>query len=216
MSTRETQKIIIETAISLFNEHGTKAISTNRIADECALSRGHLHYHFRTKEEIIQTIFQQIDREMDGAWYEDHKHPSMRHAHFMFERQVDLFLRYRFFYWELYALLRKDARLKLLFIDSRKKREKEVQRFFEALVERGLMVAPEPPVTLESLLQISWLVSDHWIYHLELKGEEVNTENIRKGFKLIYQGFEPYLTPKAMAEYQQVLQYRKQPDQGAK
>ena len=43
MSTRKTQNLIIQTAIDLFNEHGTQAISTNRIANECHLSRGNLY-----------------------------------------------------------------------------------------------------------------------------------------------------------------------------
>lgn len=205
MATRETQNLIIDTAIALFNDHGTKAISTNRIADECHLSRGNLHYHFRTKEEIIQTIFQRIDREMDESWYEDHEHPSMEYTHFMFARQIKLFWRYRFFYRELNSLLQNDARLKLLFTDCRKKRINEVTLFFEEMIKAGLMKRPKPPVTLEALLQVSWLVTDQWLPHLDLHDKEVNEENIEEGFEMIMQIFEPYFTPKAKAEYQQII-----------
>lgn len=207
MATRETQNLIIETAIQLFNDHGTKAISTNRIADECQLSRGNLHYHFRTKEEIIQTIFQRIDREMDSSWYEDHQHPSMEYTHFMFARQIDLVWRYRFFYRELYPLLQNDARLKLLFMDCRKKRMKEVSLFFDEMINAGLMVEPQPPVSMESLLQVSWLVTDQWLPHIDLHDKCVNEQNIEEGFDLIMQVFEPYFTSKAKTEYQQIIQH---------
>lgn len=60
MTTRETQDKIITTALRLFNESGSRIVSTNRIADSCGISRGNLHYHFRTKEEIIQAIFQHL------------------------------------------------------------------------------------------------------------------------------------------------------------
>ncbi len=60
MTTRETQDKIITTALRLFNESGSLIVSTNRIADSCGISRGNLHYHFRTKEEIIQAIFQHL------------------------------------------------------------------------------------------------------------------------------------------------------------
>ena len=49
MTTKDTQKLIIDTAINLFNEYGTARISANRIADTCDLSRGHLYYHFKKK-----------------------------------------------------------------------------------------------------------------------------------------------------------------------
>lgn len=60
------------------------------------------------------------------------------------------------------------------------------------------------PATLDTLLEISWLVSDQWIYQLELRGEAVNAENIRQGFSLIYQGFEPYFTADSLTEYWRV------------
>lgn len=197
MATRETQRLIIETAIALFNEHGTKAISTNRIADECRISRGNLHYHFRTKEEIIQAIFQQIDQEMDDSWYDDHRHPTMGHVYFMFARQIDLFWRFRFFYRELSPLLQNDARLKLLLMRSRKKRIGELSLFFQELVKVGLLVEPKPPVSMESLLQISWLLTDQWLSHLDLHDIPVDIRNIEEGFDLVMQLFEPYLTDKA-------------------
>lgn len=211
MATRETQNLIIETAIALFNQHGTKAISTNRIAEECGLSRGNLHYHFRTKEEIIQTIFQRIDREMDSSWYKDHEHPTMEYTHFMFARQIDLIWRYRFFYRELYSLLQNDARLKLLFMDCRKKRVKEVRLFFDEMINAGLMVRPEAPVSMDSLLEVSWLITDQWLPNLDLHDKCVNEENIEEGFKLIMQVFEPYFTPKAKTEYQQLMKHAESP-----
>lgn len=200
MATRETQQLIVETAIALFNEHGTKAISTNRIADECGISRGNLHYHFRTKEEIIQSVFQQIDKEMEASWYDDHRYPTMAHVYFMFARQIDLFWRYRFFYRELGPLLQNDARLKLLFMDSRKKRIAELTLFFQEFVKAGLIVEPQAPVSMESLLKISWLLSDQWLSHLDLLDIPVNDENISEGFDLVMQLFEPYLTDKARQE----------------
>ena len=205
MATVTTQNLIIETAIKLFNEHGTKAVSTNRIADVCSISRGLLHYHFKNKEDIIQTIFSRIDQEMDNDWYDDHKHPTIKYARFMFERQIELILRYSFFYRELYPLLRKDEKLKTHFRLSRKKRETEVRSFFDELIRAGLMVQPKAPASLDSLLRISWLISDQWLLHLELTGVEADASTIREGFSLIYQGFEPFFTPEALAEYQASL-----------
>ena len=197
MATRETQNLIIDTAIDLFNQHGSTAVSTNRIADICKLSRGNLHYHFRTKEEIIQTIFQRIDREMEQDWYQDHCNPSMEYMYFMFSRQIELIWRYRFFYRELNGLLQNDARLKVLFMDNRKRRVREVDRFFKEMIKAELIVEPQPPISMDSLLEISWLISDQWLPHLDLHDKTLDEKSIAAGYQLILQVFQHYFTPKA-------------------
>ncbi len=212
MSTRETQDLIIQTAISLFNEHGTKAISTNRIADECHLSRGNLHYHFRTKEEVIQTIFQCIDKEMSESWYEDHLHPTMKYMHFMFARQIKTMWQFRFFYRELNSLLQNDARLKVLFMDNRRRRFKEVALFFEELAKAGLIVNPRPLVSLESISQITWLITDQWIPHLDMHDRTVDEPSIGEGYQLILQVLQPYFTEKAKHQQQALLDKKQQKD----
>lgn len=199
MPTRETQNIIIEKALALFNEQGTKAISTNRIADECQLSRGHLHYHFRTKEEIIQMIFQRIRKEMLADWFEDHLHPTMEYMQFMFMRQIKMIWRYRFFYRELTPLLQKDPHLKTLFISGRKTRFKEVKLFFEEMIKTGLMVEVATS-TLDSILQITWFVSDQWVSYLDMHGMAVEEASVNEGYQLILQVLQPYLTEKSQQQ----------------
>ncbi len=202
MSTRETQDLIISTAIKLFNEYGSRAISTNKIADQCGVSRGNLHYHFRTKQELIASIFRLINREMEESWYDDHLHPTIEHLKLIFERQIDLAWRYRFFYREVNTLLADDPELKELFLSNRKKRVVEVEKFFEELIEAGLIVRPAPSVTLESLLKIAWLVTDQWLPHLDLHNLPVNQKNIEEGFTRVTQVFLPYFTPEAKQRYQ--------------
>lgn len=209
MSTRETQERIVEKAIELFNRRGTRAISTNRIADECDISRGNLHYHFRTKDELVRTIFQMIESEMNESWYEDHLHPNMEWMHMMFERQMQLLWKYRFFYREQNSLIQNDESLKLLFMDARRKRVKEVRAFFEALVEEGLMDFGGNKEELESNLLISWLISDQWLPYLDINDIELNQKSIEEGFELIFVLLRPYFTVRALSEHQSLLQRAK-------
>lgn len=207
MSTQKTQDLIVQTSIYLFNKHSTKAISSNRIAHECHISPGNLYYHFRTKEEIIQSVFHSIGKEMTSNWSEDHLHPTMEHMRFIFARQIKLMWKYRFFHLEINSLLQKDGRLKSLFMNNRSRRIKELMLFFEEMVRAGLISRPSPPVSLESAVRVTWLVSDQWVPHLDMHERTVDETSIAEGYRIILQILQPYLTEKAL-EKQQELQSR--------
>ena len=201
MATRETQKLITDTALKLFNKYGTKAVSTNKIADECQLSRGNLHYHFRTKDEIVHTIFAEINQEMEASWYTDHLEPTMEKMHFMFVRQIKLIWRYRFLYRELNSLLLDDEYFKIKFMENRRRRYAEIELFFKEFMDAGLLLTPAKPVTIGSLLTISWLISDQWLAHLDMHNMEVNEANIGLGFEMIMHIFYPYLSDDAKQQH---------------
>ena len=197
MASKETQSKIINKSIALYNQHGTRNISTNRIADECDISRGNLHYHFRTKEEIIQTIFSIIDKEMEASWYNDHLYPTVEYMNLMFSRQMQMIWNYRFFYRELTTLLHNDPHLKMRFMDNRRKRAKELNAFFRAMIDAGMMEIKNSQTEFDSTILISWLISDQWLPYLDMHDIEVNEASVKKGFDLIFQILEPHLTAKA-------------------
>ncbi len=197
MASKETQSRIISRSIELYNQHGTRNISTNRIADECAISRGNLHYHFRTKEEIIQAIFSQIDKEMEEGWHDDYLHPTIEHMHLMFSRSMKMIWDYRFFYRKLTTLLHNDPHLKIRFMDNRRKRVKEIAAFFEAMLDAGMIEVKKGQVEFDSFILISWLISDQWLPYLDMNDIELNEESVKKGFDLIFQILELYFTVKA-------------------
>src|SRR5258708_24848123 len=162
MATRATQNRILQTALELFNEHGTAAISTNRIAERCGISKGNVQYHFRNKRAIIYAVFQQAIEEMNAGWYRDHLAPTLEHMAAMFVRQLQLILKYRFFYREMADLLRNDPLLRRRFAHNRERRLKEIERFFLSLSERGLMRIPEDAPRLRSIVDVTWIVSENW------------------------------------------------------
>src|SRR5580704_14808976 len=152
MATRATQLRILLAAVALFNEHGTAAVSANRIAERCGISKGNLQYHFRTKREIIYAVFQQAIAEMDSDWYQDHLAPTLEHMAAMYVRQLQLILKYRFFYREMADLLRQDPRLRKRFAHNRDRRMSELEKFMLALQARGLMRFPADPRRLRAII----------------------------------------------------------------
>jgi AcrR family transcriptional regulator len=194
MATRDTQTRIVDAALELFNEHGTAAISTNRIAEHCGISKGNLHYHFHNKREIIRFLFQRAVDEMDSGWYRDHLAATLDHMAEMFVRQLKLIRDYRFFYREMADLLRQDRVLRQRFAHNRERRLVEIERFFGALAARGHMKLPADPRRLRSIVDITWIISENWLNYVEYHDRELTVEAVVAGYDEILEVLRPYLS----------------------
>ena len=202
MATRATQSRILQTALELFNEHGTAAISATRIAERSGISKSNLQYHFRNKREIIFAVFQQAIQEMDSGWYRDHLAPSLEHMAAMYVRQLQLILKYRFFYREMADLLRQDPQLRKRFADNKERRIRELEKFMMALQSRGLMRFPPDPRRLRALIDVTWIVNENWLNYMDYHDREVTVEAMLEGYSEILEVLRPYLC----ADLQQITQ----------
>ena len=61
---KKTKARIIEQAILLFNDRGIPNVKLQHIADACNISVGNLAYHFKFKEDLLQTVANVIDAEI--------------------------------------------------------------------------------------------------------------------------------------------------------
>ena len=194
MGSRETQSLIISSALKLFNEHSSGAVSTNRVAEACDISKGNLHYHFKTKKEIVQSIFKGISDEMNESWYQDHLSPTVKHMAEMFARQLLLIHDYRFFFREMPALLRSDPVLLRRYQENRDKRMTALVAYFEELSRLGVLDFKYHESMIESFVVSTWIISDNWLNHIEFKKYEATSEKILEGYKMMLDILRPYFT----------------------
>ena len=199
MTTKDTQKLIVDTAIDLFNQYGTAHISANRIADTCELSRGHLYYHFKKKEEIIGAIYGLIAQEVRSNGADDHKRPTVHHMLEMFDRYLALVWRYRFFYREITALLAADAGLRERVGKDRHDRTLVVTKFFEALIASDVLRGPRDPKTLDNLVKASWIVCDNWINYVSVDSTATYPDCVTAGYEIVLDLFRPYFSPQTLS-----------------
>ena len=193
MATRATQFRILQAALELFNEHGSAAVSSNRIAERCGISKGNLQYHFRNKQEIIYAVFQQAINEMDTGWYRDHLAPTLEHMATMFVRQLQLILKYRFFYREMGDLLRQDPLLRKRYADNRERRLRDLEKFMLALQAAGFMRFPPDPKRLRSIIDVTWIVNENWLNYMDYHDREVTVEAMLEGYGEMLEILRPYL-----------------------
>ncbi len=195
MPSRETQALILKVALQLFNENRSAAVSTNRIAEACEISKGNLNYHFRTKQDIILALFADITVEMNRAWYEDHRNPTMEHMAFMFVRQLRLIWRYRFFIARSSRCFAKASCYGAGLTRCACAGWPKIKRFMKGLIAAGLFRADCTDEQLDLLITSTWVLSDHWLNHIEITGQDVDEAALQLGYDILVNMVTPYLTP---------------------
>lgn len=63
-----TKKRILDASIRLFNENGVDAVRLQQIAEEVGISVGNLAYHYKNKDAIIESAYEQLFGEFNEVF----------------------------------------------------------------------------------------------------------------------------------------------------
>jgi AcrR family transcriptional regulator len=189
--TTETKKLILESAVKLFNEKGSFSVTTNHIAENAGISPGNLYYHFRNKEEIIRGIFSGICRKFESIWNSDREMPSELPA--MFIEQAKLYHHYAFFYREIVSLVSADPILGKMYAKNNEAKSGTMKESFAAMREKGVLRCDDRE--LEMILRNAWIVSEFWPGYLAVSGRAATVRNIAESAYSVYALFASYVDP---------------------
>ena len=191
MSTREK---ILDTALTLFNNEGTSAVSTNHIAEAAGISPGNLYYHFRNKEEIIRGLFERLFAANDAAFdLPKDKLPTLDDLQAMVKTNYKILWQYRFAHRELAALLHADDELRTRFLIVRKRGFEGFHQLFQAFSTAGIFKPSTDPKVIQNLAETCWLITEFWLNSLEISGKTVNETQMSHGADLMMNVLQPYI-----------------------
>lgn len=211
---RGTKERIVDSAITLFNESGISAVTTNHVATHAGISPGNLYYHFANKEEIIRDAFERVNAEADAIWG-----PSESAAgapadvaafHRMLVGNLGLFARYAFFARELPALLRADPVLRARYAEIAARRTAQLEQLLQPFIAAGLLHDLDDPEDLHALVETAWVLGLFCIPYAETldAGAEPRSAKARaerlhaaieRGALLVLHLLRPHLDPLAYA-----------------
>jgi len=198
----KTRDRIVDTAIRLFNEQGTRNVTTNHIAAAMGISPGNLYYHFRNKEDIIRAIFEQMDAwgmEQYGIIAAQCQPGTLEALERTFAMIQEYNWRYRFFKRELTALLMNDPQLRERFQSTHHAMLELVRQSNLVAIANGVL-EPMDEKALALFSETFWLLSLFWLNHLEVGGETVDEKSLQRGNDVLRAFIEPRLTAAARAE----------------
>ena len=159
---RRTRERILELSLRLFNEFGEPNITTTIIADEMGISPGNLYYHFRNKDDIVNSIFVQFEDKIERMLaVPADRHPNIEDVWLYLHLMFELTWRYRFFYRDLNDLLSRNRMLELHFKQIMVHTIKVSTQLCEGLREDGAMEATDADI--KSLSTNMVLVAMFWL-----------------------------------------------------
>ena len=120
---RRTAERILAVTLELFNRFGEPNVSTTVISAELNISPGNLYYHFPSKDELVNTLFDQYEARVVVLLAASDDVRDVEDAWFFLHTLFELIWAYRFLYRDLNHLLSRNRRLETHFpaILTRKK-----------------------------------------------------------------------------------------------
>lgn len=189
-----TKERITRKALSLFNQSGVYSITTNHIAQALQISPGNLYYHFKDKEDIIRSIYDQMIKFMDSVWINGKQEDPVKAIVDILFATMKLQYKYRFFYREIGVLLEKDPILRTRYNNNRSTRLQKMLDFLLDSETMGVLKMPQGTENQQLLMETIWFIIEWGIqYGLVLTRSSAKTLIINN-IRMLILFINPYLS----------------------
>lgn len=105
---RRTAERILEVSLGLFNRFGEPNVSTTLIASELGISPGNLYYHYPSKDELINALFNRFESDLRKLLDASAEVRDIEDTWFVMHSLFELVWDSRFLYRDLNDLLSKN------------------------------------------------------------------------------------------------------------
>jgi AcrR family transcriptional regulator len=199
----KTRDKIIQASIALFNEQGERNVTTNHIAADLGISPGNLYYHFRNKEDIILSIYEEYARSLLLDTMPEVT-PDVKPLDAIILYMDVVFhamMKFRFFYSNLPVLLAKNPSLHDKYVEVQSIISTRVSELLLSLKEADMMAFDQ--ADLADIVSILRLVNTFWLsfYQTQNNDKDINDAVFYQGVLKILVIIHPYITDTAMDEF---------------
>ena len=103
---KHTKDSILGHSLKLFNRHGFVNVRLQHIADAGSISVGHLAYHFKNKDSIIEALYDQLKKQQEVLLYDFRTADLFENINQQLQSIFQLQKKYLFFYLDTLEVLR--------------------------------------------------------------------------------------------------------------
>lgn len=207
MSSNQTRQRILKSAISLFNEMGLVNVRLQHICDDTIISLGNITYHYKTKDDIIEAIWQEVQNAQVVLLAEFRTLPLFEDIDRYLEASFTLQQQYKFFYNDTLEVVRAYPKVGEAHRQHIQWQARQLGMMFQFNQARGVF-APAPDDDFYHFWAEHWLWAlENWMHRRCVMNESTND------FKAFYQALWglliPVFTEQGRREYEQLSNLKK-------
>jgi AcrR family transcriptional regulator len=194
-----TKHRIISTAIVLFNQRGFMNVTMRDLAQELDISLGNLTYHFKRKDELVETIHQCLIDERNALLETVQVAPSITNIHAQLHPLMELYEKYRFFYLDILEVMRAYPDIAQRHREHISNQIRYIRAIIDYSVGTGNMLPESRNGQYDSLAETVCLMLTYWLSQHTVRGREGSFLNDAREamWNLVF----PLLTAKGKAAF---------------
>lgn len=198
-------KILLVSKV-LFNEKGYSNVTIRMIALKLNMSSGNLNYHFQKREDILEALYFEMVEVFDNRVKQlGNDQIALETIKEDVEVSLKRMIEYRFFWTDLYNLVRLNEKIKSHFENAYKERFKGYEFLFKFLIGKGIMRDFEFKKEHHFLIERMIGYSNTWLYNSFIYDVEINEDYIELQSANILQMLYPYFTESGKKQYKSLF-----------
>ena len=198
----KTKKRILSKALELFNMHGYANVTIRMIAKANQMSAGNLNYHFQKREDILEALYFEMVAHFDARVERlEETDISFQQIWEDIIQSMERMLHYRFFWSDMYYLLKLNPNINKHFSSVYEKRIRGYQYLYKVLIEKNWMRPPAFDNEYILLAERMLHYGNTWLYGARLYAE-VDAIDLAHYARQLIAFLSPYLSEPAKNELQ--------------
>ncbi|WP_299466517.1 TetR/AcrR family transcriptional regulator [uncultured Microscilla sp.] len=192
---KNTRDKIIAYATKCFNQEGFGAITIQELANRLEMSRGNLTYYFKTKDDLLEAIVNEMWTRLDEELNKRRTLPSFENLHNTAKVYYRIQKEYSFIFLDQHVL--KHELVKGKFREQTKKSIHDNKAALAFAIKLGNL-KPEPvPGMYNNIAFITWMMPFYWLNQQIIRGEKTEED----AEKMIWSILLPHFTEKGVSSF---------------
>ena len=204
---KNTRENILNTSKILFNELGYSQVTIRMIALQLKMSSGNLNYHFKKRENILETLYFEMVEVFDQRINElDEQSSSLKVIKREIQKSMTRMVEFKFFWTDLFNLLKQNNNIRKHFEEAYQNRIKGHHLLLKMLRAKNLLQEPTFIKEHQFLIERMTDYGNTWLYASSLyEQNEITTIYIENQANILLSMYYPYLTDLGKEEFKELI-----------
>lgn len=197
---KSTREKILEASVALFNEQGVENITTRHIGASISISQGNVHYHFPTKNAILEALFDLFLQSLTEAERFEGDIMSKEGIKGSMVDSLGIMHEYRFFFRDNHVVWRRLPELRTRMVGFLEKKKSDIRQLIEVFRVNGM-------IRKEISDQQSDFLAEQFIFSISAWPNAHSYQDIEPPLPdhfvdFLYRMWLPYLRPEVMEDWE--------------